>query len=69
MKINIFKIFLVLFYILSTAVMFGQGTGSDDGDLEGNDPPAAPINSKLILLALVGVIFAIYTFKNQKKIS
>ena len=69
MKINIFKIFLTLFYILSTAVMFGQGTGSDDGDLEGNDPPAAPINSKLILLALVGVIFAIYTFKNQKKIS
>ena len=48
-------------------VLFAQ-PGDDDagGILEGDDAPVAPINSKLIILALIGIVFAVYTFKNKR---
>ena len=66
---HLFKFFILSFVLLSDFIMYSQTPGDDTaaGDLEGNDAVAAPINSKLIILALAGVIFAVYTFKNNKK--
>lgn len=49
--------------------MFAQGTNDDNGDLEGNDPPAAAINGKLFILAFAAFIYAYYTFKQNKEIA
>jgi hypothetical protein len=43
------------------------GDDSDNGNLEDNDAPAAPINGKLIFLAIAGIIFAFYTFRKYRK--
>ena len=65
---NLFKLFIFSFVLLSDFVMYSQ-PGDDTGDctLEGDDAPAAPINSKLIILALAGIIFAVYTVRNSRK--
>lgn len=67
---NIFKLYLLTFFILSDFVVFAQ-PGSDDGSggLEGDDPPAAPINSKLILLLILGLVFAFIQIRKYKKVS
>jgi hypothetical protein len=67
---NIFKLYLLTFFILSDFIVFAQ-PGADDGtgNLEGNDPPAAPINTKLILLLILGVIFAFVQIKKYRKVS
>ena len=65
---NSFKLFIFCFVLLSNFMMYsapGDDTGS--GDLEGDDAPVAPIDSKLIILALAGIIFAVYTFRNNRK--
>jgi hypothetical protein len=66
---NSIKIFIFSFVFLSDFIMFSQTPGDDTGDgtLEGDDAPVAPINSKLIVLALAGIIFAVYTFRNNRK--
>lgn len=65
---NSFKIFVFSFVLLSDFIMYSQpADDTGDGTLEGDDAPAAPINSKLLILALAGVIFAVYTFKNNRK--
>ncbi len=66
---HLFKFSIFSFVLLSDFIMYSQTPGDDtaEGDLEGNDAAAAPINSKLIFLALAGVIFAVYTFKNNRK--
>jgi len=65
---NIFKLYLLSFFLLSDFVMFAQ-PGDDDGGggLEGEDPAPAPINSKLIYLAALGVLFVLYK-KNKKTV-
>ncbi len=62
------KFYLLAFIVLTDFVAFAQ-PGDDDGGggLEGDDPEPAPINSKLILLAITGVLFAIYTFRKNRK--
>ncbi len=70
MKTNIFKFYLLAFCLISDFAVFAvPGSDTGNGDLEGDDPaaPAAPINTKLIWLALVGILFAVYTFRKQKK--
>lgn len=64
---KIVNIGLVLFFLLHDFRLFAQGDEDDNGDLEGNDPPAAPINSKILYLALVGIVFVYYTYKSRKK--
>jgi hypothetical protein len=64
------KIYLLAFLLFADFVAFAQGgPGNDngDGDLEGGDPPAAPINTKLILLVVLGLILAFYSFKKYRK--
>ena len=66
---NIFKIYFLTFILLSDFMAFAQpGDDTGGGDLE--DPePAAPINSKLILLLIVGLIFDFYKIKKHRRIS
>lgn len=69
---KLLKFYILTFVLLSDFIAFAQ-PGSDDGSgtLEGGDPlppPAAPINSIIILLAIAGVCLAIYTFRKNKRI-
>lgn len=63
-----YKFYLLSFILLSDFVAFAQ-PGDDDGGggLEGDDPAPAPINGKLILLAIMGIIFVLYTYRNKKR--
>jgi hypothetical protein len=67
---KLFKLYLLSFILLSDFISFAQ-PGDDDGGggLEGNDPQPAPINGKLILLAIVGFLFVIYTFRKNRRIA
>jgi hypothetical protein len=48
--------------------MFAQpGNDNPGGDLEDDDPPQAPINGKLIWLAITGILFALYVYKSKKR--
>ncbi len=65
-----FKFYLLVFVLLSNFVMFAQtgpGDGTGGGGLEGDDPPPAPINSKLILLLLLGTVLVFRTYKQKNK--
>lgn len=72
MKLNLQRFFLLFAFLLLDFVAFAQpGTGSGSGtdnDLENEDLPAAPINAKLIWLAIAGIIFAYYTIKKSRSI-
>lgn len=66
---SIYKFYIFAFALFSDFMLFAQGPGDDDGggDLEGDDTPAAPINGKLLWLALVSILFAFYYFNKQKQ--
>ncbi len=65
---KLLKFYLLAFILLSDFVVFAQ-PGDDDGGggLEGGDPQPAPINGKLILLAITGILFVLYTFRKIKR--
>lgn len=67
---KLLKFYLLAFIFLTDFVAFAQ-PGDDDGGggggLEGGDPEPAPINSKLILLAITGILFVMYTFRKHRK--
>lgn len=70
MKNSLMKLYLLAFFLISDFVLFAQTPGDDDGTgggLEGNDDPPAPINSKVIYLAVVGIAFAAYYFSSRKQ--
>ena len=62
-KMSIF-LFMLLFDFMTFAQP-GDTDGTPDG-LEGEEP-AAPINSKLFILALMGVMFIVYKIKTTRK--
>jgi hypothetical protein len=64
---NLIKFALLLFFLLSNFTLFAQPGDVGDGGLEGDDPAPAPINSKIIYLAIVGIIYVAYTFKKKIK--
>ncbi len=70
MKKTILQSFLLFTFLFLDFVAFAQdppGTDDGNGGLEGEDPDA-PINGKLIWLALVGIAFAYYTYKNTRTV-
>ena len=67
---RVFQIALIAFFLMHDFKLFAQGGPGDDddnGDLEGSDPPAAPINTKLIYLGIIGIMFAFYLFNKKTK--
>ncbi len=73
MKKNLLHFYIWTTVLFSDYVMFAQfGEPNDDSDpdtgipVEGDDAPMAPINGKLIFLALTGVLFAFYAFKRRR---
>lgn len=63
------KFYILTFVLFSNFAVFAQ-PGLDDGGggLGGEDPVPAPIDSKLILLGIVGIAFVLYTFRKNRKI-
>lgn len=65
---KLLKLYLLSFILLSDFVAFAQpGDDQGGGGLEGDDPQPAPINGKMILLAIAGVLFVIYTFRKNRR--
>ena len=54
---------------MSNIIMFAQGNNDDNGDLEGDDPPAAPINSRIIVLFVIAIAYGFYIIKQQRKLA
>jgi hypothetical protein len=71
MKNNLIKSVLTLVFLFINFLSFAQGGPGDEndtGNLEGDDAPAAPINGKLIWLAILAIVFAYYIFKRERKV-
>ena len=71
MKNRVSYSFLVIFFLLVDFIAFAQppGDGSEDGGLEGNDPPPAPINGQLIWLGILAIVFAYYNIKRYRRLA
>ena len=70
---NVFRIYLLLFFLLSDFIAFAQ-PGSGGGDENPDEPgdggtEPLPINSKLIWLALLGILFVYYKRNQMKKLA
>jgi hypothetical protein len=65
---NYEKISIFVFMLLFDFIAFAQPGDTDGtpGGLE-SDEPAAPINGKLFILALIGIMFMFYKLKNTRK--
>ena len=67
MKNNLFKLYILGFLILTNFIAFAQpGDDTAGGDLEDDD---LPINGKLIYLGIAGLLFAVYTYRKNKKVA
>ncbi len=63
MKSNLFKLYATLMMAFVSFLSFADPIYPPADD----DPPASPINTKLIWLAIVGVSFAFLYFRKQIK--
>jgi len=65
MKNKVLKYYTVVFCLCSTIGLVAQpgSTGDGNGGLEGTDAPAAPIDSYVWVLILIGLIYVLYKFK------
>ena len=68
MEKKFLKLYILSFVLFSDFMMFAQpGDESDGGDLEDDDAPQAPINGKLMWLAIAGILFAMYVYRRNRK--
>lgn len=68
MKDKLLQLYCLSFFLLSDFIMFAQpGQDDDNGGLEDDDTPQAPINGKIIWLLVLGIAYAAYTYKKQRK--
>ena len=63
MKSNLFKLYATLLMAFVSFLSFGNPIDPPADD----DPPPAPINTKLIWLAVAGIIFVYFYFRKQAK--
>jgi hypothetical protein len=71
MKKNFFNYYIFATVMLYDFIGFAQvGPGDDDEDGEGgvesDDALPVPINGKLLWLAILGILFAIYVYRNNR---
>jgi hypothetical protein len=68
---RLLKISVFAFILLTNFVALAQpgGTGDGNGGLEGGDPPPSPIDTRLIYLGIVGLLFAYYAFRKHRKVA
>jgi hypothetical protein len=65
---TLIKYYILIFCLFADFVMFADpGADIEGGGIEDNDPPPAPINGKLLFLAIAGVLFILYTYKKNKQ--
>ena len=61
------NLYLLASLFISNFTLFAQPGGG--GETEGGDPaPGAPIQNKLIYLAIVGIAFAFYMYNRNRKL-
>lgn len=67
---KLIKFYILAFVLFSDIVVIAQAPGDGDGGggFEGDDPVPAPINGQLMVLAILGISFVIYTYRKNKKI-
>ncbi len=69
-KKNTFPLQTLFIFFLIDSLLFAQpGSTDDTGTLEGTEAPAAPIDSWLGLLLVLGLFLGYYILKNRKQIS
>ena len=70
MKNKILNFYLIAFVLFSDFKMFADpGDNSDVGNMEDEEEtPQAPINGKLILLAITGILFAYYIYRRNQSV-
>ncbi|AXG75163.1 hypothetical protein DVK85_13370 [Flavobacterium arcticum] len=66
------NLYVFIFLIASDYTLFAQpsdqdGTGDGDGGVEDGGDPVAPINGKIIVLAIVAISFAYYYFSKRRE--
>jgi hypothetical protein len=66
MNNKLLSLYTLCFFLLNDFIIFAQGDGNEDGDLE-NPDPALPIDGKLIWLGIIGIIFAFYIYRSKTK--
>lgn len=67
MKNTLVKTYSTVLFFFSSFMLFAiPSDESDTGDLESTEE-AAPINGKLFILIIAGIIFAYSTFRNSQK--
>jgi hypothetical protein len=62
---KLMKFYILAFILFSDFVVYAQIVDPNEGD---DPPPGAPINGQIMVLAILGIAYAIYTFRNYKKI-
>jgi len=68
---KLMKFYLLAFVLFSDFVVIAQAPRDGDvyyGRFEGDYPVPAPINGQLMILAILGISFVIYTYRKNKKI-
>jgi len=63
MKSNLFKLYATLMMAFVSFLSFADPIDPPADD----DPPASPINTKLIWLAVAGIVFVYFYFRKQAK--
>lgn len=64
MKLTNFKFLATIMMLFISFMSIAQVDPPAD-----DDPPLAPINTKLIWLTIIGIAFMFYYFKNRKNLS
>lgn len=70
MKNTLVKTYSTVLFFFTSFMLFAApalGDESDTGDLESAEASPAPINGKLFILIIAGIIFAYSTFRNSQK--
>lgn len=69
MKTSFFKTYIFCFVLLSDFMMFAQlPTDDENGELQGEDEPAASIDRKIVWLIIAGIIFAYYRLRPKTQL-